>query len=237
MRNLNWQNIVFFLVVFGLPALSWLANKIKEQSQERRLRAQRERLRMEQLRQAPTVSQRSGGGPDPAALTPLQVDDEARRRAELEALRRRRLAELQAQAVRTAQRGARPQRPPFPTRLPRSQRMASSLGRAAGAGGRSAASPTSPAPSPRSKGAAAAPGHRPWAVRSKAPAPQRAQAAEQAVRRASAAPPSPSRQAKRRTVSRGVLGNLSRKELRRAVILKEIFDPPVALRDHLDLAG
>lgn len=144
MQNLQ---LYIFLIIIGFSVLQWVIRKLNEQSQVRKLKAEQERRRMEALRTGrpdPTTQQRrEQPRPQPAGRQSGQASGQsgqsygqtdararlreiqARREAQLEALRRQRSQQAQpTQQTRQPEPAKQPQpsRSPQP---PRPQRVAS----------------------------------------------------------------------------------------------------------------
>jgi hypothetical protein len=99
-NNINWIQVIFFLLIFGGGALQWAYRQLKEQRAKRQIILERERRAAEMLRTGrveATASTQATSGP-----TNLEIVA-ARRQQQLEELRRRQQA---------ARRGNAPGTPP-----------------------------------------------------------------------------------------------------------------------------
>lgn len=122
-----------FWIIVGATALQWVYGKIQEQSEVNKVKKQRERARQVSLRTGPTPTAPTTQQSGPTTLT--QTELQARRKAQLKALRDR-----QARAPRSAPQRpapsataapARPTPRPQPRPAPRTSRPAPPVGRAA----------------------------------------------------------------------------------------------------------
>lgn len=104
--------LVIILFVFASSAIGWFWKKLKEKSAESRVAEQRELQRQESLRTGRSVPPATFNTPG-SSIDPTSAQDEARRR--LQELAQRRRAELEALAREVQQRSARSPTPPMPT--------------------------------------------------------------------------------------------------------------------------
>lgn len=214
----NWIQLVAVLLFVIIPILQAVFRKLQEVKGQREAQQTRERLEMERLRT----------GRDPRAEAAEARAEEARKAAELKArmdaiaeARRRQLEELRRRQQAERQRALDAQRARGPqqvqTRAPTTQ------------------PPTGGAPVPvpiprRTPGPVAAP-RRPSARQFEGmPVPVTPEADRPVSRRTTAVTP-PKRPAIARTTE-SVLpkGGITLRDLRRVIVMREVLDPPVALR-------
>jgi|GEM_PF-7008562 len=243
----NWQNYIFLIVVFGLPALSWIASRIKEGADARKARMSRERNRNKALRSTPTIVERPHHANPVASRADVALQrsraEALRRQGELEAIRQRRLAELQARTMQTLRqtpnRPAPQQSARQPVRQPRT-RQAPPL-RTPGASGRATRA---------SSGLSAHPQQSHARTSTRSTQKQRSKqsnARRSEIARAREKASKPAKKSLAEQLKTGdPLGALAKKprmrpaparsprfsaaDLRKVVILREVLDPPVALR-------
>ena len=227
----NIINLLFLILVVGAPILSWIAGKVKEAAEVKRLQDQARRNHEEQLR--------TGRAPEEASQERKDAARPARTAADLQALAERRQAQLRA--LRQRQVGRAVSTAPAPTAAPtpptqrQGRSRSSQRPRQTGASSpaqqrqgqrrtvRSPQSRSAPAvravpepPAPRRRQAKSAPG-----VTAAAPV---LSAARRQHDRAAAEPPS--------AITSPLAQRPSRDELRRAIVLNELLGPPVAMRDE-----
>ena len=126
----KWSNIIFIVLVFGMPALGAVLRKLQEQSAAKKTRDSQQRLRNDFLRtgrgvsagtpprpprpphptrspairSAPPTSRTPSRGPATASARDRLQEIAARRQAQLEELRKRRQGAIQQRASRTSPR-------------------------------------------------------------------------------------------------------------------------------------
>jgi hypothetical protein len=237
---MQWQNIVFLILVLGIPAISTIAKKLRDQHEAKRLRDEKERRRMEFLRTGRTAPTQAAAPPTaqpgtPAAARQRLQDIAARRQAQIEELRRRR-QQASGQAT-SAPAPARPSaggiapttsRQAPPTRMPAPQRPVAQ--RPAGA----------PQQGPSAQDIAR---RREMERRRKAQEAAKRQArrsAEQAqqARDAIPVPPQPRSTEQVHTATPSGTSFVSKMRLedwRRAIIMQEVLSPPVSMREDHDV--
>jgi hypothetical protein len=127
----NWQNLLQiapFAVLIGFSLLNWLVRKLREQAELKKIEAERRRREVEALRTG-----RGGGEPSPTAVAEARQEGAAtqsdaqararleelaaRRRAQLEELRRRQQQRRTGATGTTAPQGPTPQAPVPQTRM------------------------------------------------------------------------------------------------------------------------
>ncbi len=102
--SVNWQNVLQilpFAVLIGFSLLNWLVRKLREQNELKRIEAERRRREIESLRTG-----RADGQPSPTALADTRggTVSDAQARARLEELAARRRAQLEELRRRQQQR-------------------------------------------------------------------------------------------------------------------------------------
>lgn len=242
---MSTQQIVQFLIMFlafGIPAAGALWKKIEEKRQQREIELQSQRSREELLRTGRPRPQAVSQQTNPRAEAAERLA--AQRRAQLEELRRRQQERLRQAADRRAAGGqarlsptarptGQPARPasrqiptrPYPAPTPAPQRPSATTVRPQ----------PRPAPPPRVQ-----PQRRPLPRQRAAPEPWVIAAGERVLRdqiaegQQRALEPDPyALGAKRRRAMTRLFGpqGATADALRRGIMLKEVLDPPLALRD------
>ncbi len=252
---MNRIELVLFLLIIGSSAIGWVVRQLKEKAHQRQTLLNRERERQEALRtgrnletaQVGPGAQPAAGESPPRALTPEERLREImlERQRRLEELRRRAVAQAQARAraaqARTgASPAARPATRPTPTRpasTPAPQRGAITLNTSDGAyateNQRREQIARKRTEDQRIGAAARAKQERFDLVESERTTRERAASdIADATRRGQPVPSAlrddASRTARLPTISGAAA--FSPAELRRAVVMNEVFSPPVALR-------
>lgn len=243
---LNNPQLIIFALIFILPAIGKILKAMSEAAEKKRLARERERAEIDALR---TGRAGVGAAPLPSQATmappPPQVDQAAlRRQQRLEDARRRaQQRQQQTQAQGRASPAPRPSAPPSTSTAPGMQRIELPGGIVLEVP-QGAPPPPQPRPQPQAQS------------RPKPTKAQRQQARAQAAQPARAVP-QPSRPAARATDAYAeestqrlvkdatrpglsprrrrpvtVAGvSMSARDFRRAFVLREILDPPVAMRE------
>jgi hypothetical protein len=232
--NGNWLQLLLVFGFFGFSILTWVVRQLKEKSIARHQQQMREQQRIESLRTGRAPSEPSASTVRTAVASPARPPARTPEQ---------RLAEIAARRAAQRQAGA--------TTNPSTRTASTGTGRSVGAQ-RSTPMPR-PRPTPRPAG-----GQVPNTPKTTA---QRRQEMIEARRRAleartppttrtprpapaAPAPPKTREPKKKPRTARAVhepvqvpkaKRALTRKQLRRAIILKEIIDPPIALRPESDL--
>ena len=110
----NWTNFIWLFLVIGAPAISWTLGKLREQYEKKRLRDLQRSRETEALRVQRVTDRKEQ--PDPEAERAQKLAElAARRQAQLEQLRQRRVQMgAQAPAVQAPPPARPPQRPMRP---------------------------------------------------------------------------------------------------------------------------
>jgi hypothetical protein len=236
--NGNWLQLLVVFGFFGFSILTWVVRQLKEKSIARRQQQMREQQRIEALRTGRAPGESSASTVRTAVASPARPPARPPARTP-----EQRLAEIAARRAAQRQTGSPSSAPArtMPSRTPTAPRHTSASQRSASA----------PLPRPRPAG-----GQVPNQPKTTA---QRRQEMIEARRRAleartpSAEPAStppkarkPEKKQRFPSIHAGHDGStkpvvkkkkkaLTRAQLRRAIILKEILDPPIALRPESDL--
>ncbi len=248
----NWLNLLIIIVAIGGPALGAVWKKLEEAAEKRRLEQEIQRRRDEALRTGRPLTDASSR-PEAADRPKPELDLAAQRRARLEELRRRQQERLRqaAMARQTRRQGGQvrmptqqvppspgprlQQRPPIPPISPRPRTPAPTQPRTRPSARSAPGQASTQAPAPRAPSRA-----RSRTADREQPARQgtMSRSPRQARRESRTAPvESMDLQAQDSPVRpqlrvRETLGRITVRDLRRAVIMKEILDPPIALRDE-----
>ncbi len=247
----GWINFLIFVLVIGAPAAGSIWKKLEEKKEQRRIESARQRLREEQLRtgRVQTLQESSSAASSAASTprTPSSSDIDAQRRARLEELRRRQQERLrqaaQARAPSPAQPGAQAGRAQVRS-IPSS---ASAQSSSAAPRPVSRSAPRRPAPPraqpvrPQQARSSSQQGRSSRQVSTAVP-PARSQPFEQDPHRVELSAALDFHEnaesqaaAARAGSSLGTLFGKARptvSDLRRAILLREVFDPPVSMRDQ-----
>ncbi len=247
----SWVNILIFVLVIGAPAIGSIWKKLEEKKEQRRIETHRERLQVDQLRTGRVQPTQQVQQLQPEATRSASTGDiDAQRRARLEELRRRQQERLRQAAQ------ARPQPSTGQVRAISAPGGVQSPGRGVARPGQPPARPVRAAPmraplpsrsAQRPQPPRAAP-PRPAPVRSQpvgrskgAPLPSSVSNLELDSRRVTLSKPM-EQASDHATLSSAQTGASRAKlfgharptvaDLRRAVLLREIFDRPVSMRDQ-----
>ncbi|GAB4385826.1 MAG: hypothetical protein Kow0022_13150 [Phycisphaerales bacterium] len=240
----NYIQFIIFALFIGFSVISWVVRKLNEQRIRRQILLQRERERLEALRTGRVVEQPETP-PPPQLLTPEQRLAEIARRRQAELAKRRQARQQAPVGVRTT---------PVPPPTVQGPSPRTPMPRPGGLRGSTTRPPTpaSPKPQPRPQPVPAGSGKLTPAQRRAMVLEERRRALE-ARRSAQPAPPvsareteklivhpdhqaqggfSATRPDKPESASRlSISADLSSPQtLRKVFVLKEILDPPVALR-------
>gem|GEM_PF-1355433 len=249
---MNRLNLYIFLAIMGFSFLSWIYNQLRLQRERLRIQQERERRRLEALRTGRGLRETAAARPSHTVLSPAAQHAQQiaqRRQAQLERLRRQ-------QALRAAMSRSSGTPSPGTPRIPSAPGTGLAGRGVASAGPHPVLRTTPPGP-----GAARTPSAGPRPAR-----PQRASSTpprlppeqiralrrRRASSRASRTPP-PEAEPIRRIVPdvrsddrseepspssrRSALGEMDRQDWRRAVLIREILDPPLAIREEDHLGG
>lgn len=112
----SWINFLIILLAFGGPVLSWVFGRLKEQAEQKRMRAQLQRQRDEELRTG-----RSSGQEELPKLQ-KKADDRTSELQRLAERRQQQLRELRARQAQKQQNAAAAQAAPMPVPMPTNRR-------------------------------------------------------------------------------------------------------------------
>ncbi|MCA9293044.1 MAG: hypothetical protein KDA20_04440 [Phycisphaerales bacterium] len=227
----NFVNLLVFVLVVGAPLLSWIAGKIKEAHELKRLRDVARKNYEEQLRTGRAPEQPAPSKKEPAKPTRTAADLQAlaeRRQQQLRELRQRQIGQAAPAApVKPTQRPAQ--------RLPGVARPAGSGGPTPrpNAGGQRPLRQSAPIARQTQRGADRS--RRESTTRAVTPTPPGARAVQSVLAQAMAqkavpAAPPPRGVTPTPVGVRPVVP--TREDLRRAIVLSELLDRPVSLRDE-----
>ena len=247
---MNWVNILVFVLLVGAPAIGSIWKKLEEKKEQRQIEAQRQRLQLEQLRTGRVSSQASEAKAPTGGASSASADLDAQRRARLEELRRRQQERLRQAAHTRSQGSGQVRTIPTPGASQGQARPTQSPGRPAPQARPTPArsAPARPAPA-RSAPARAQPQRVP-STSSSPPRPTGRPTSRPTSRPSASQTVQP--QASRRVVLSAPVDVTARSgernagawtalfraekptldELRRAVLLREVFDRPVSMRDQ-----
>lgn len=220
----NYVQLIVLLIVMGFSGLSWLFRKIQEQAAKKRAMDQLERRKLEALRTGRDVGAEASGDVDAQAR-----EQAARRRAQIEELRRRQQERSRAKVNVPAAERTPPMRP-----LPPILRVPGSSGPTVPQRGPGRTTSIKPVPVPKPQRATQEkrrpqppkPARRPLEQR---PVESRRITAPLEQQQLTAAPPEPA-PAREVLAVTGVSRPRSAAEWRRAIVLSELLSPPKALR-------